>query len=216
MHMCNCMFLFSCCPMPFNSILWIKSPKSKKIRYVFTCITCLANSQIRRTDPLSGTSLMNIEGNQNKSTHEATTLAPLKGRSLWRSLFASWRLDRRLHSAGCQCRIIDSHKSASAQRQAWCCCFFLSDACRTFSCQEVHFDLSLAHKWCCGCLASRSAVPPHRRLQMLEVGRRLLSLLLHWFCIHAGETFWQENVWDDGEGWPALTLRMSQGHIENL
>ena len=32
----------------------MKFPKSKKDRYVFTC---LANSQIRRTDPLSGTSI---------------------------------------------------------------------------------------------------------------------------------------------------------------
>ena len=40
-----------------NSIVWMKFPKSKKDRYVFTCITCLANSQIRRTDPLSGTSI---------------------------------------------------------------------------------------------------------------------------------------------------------------
>ena len=36
----------------------MKFPKTKKRnRYVFTAITCLANSQIRRTDPLSGTSI---------------------------------------------------------------------------------------------------------------------------------------------------------------
>lgn len=69
--------------------------KQKKIRYVFTCITCLANSQIRRTDPLSGTSIDEHWGPFSFTGHQRNRLMKLQ---LQKTNKKKWIIKKTFHS----------------------------------------------------------------------------------------------------------------------